>query len=124
MDYSYDNRRYDLAKVGRYKFDQKLSLATRITGKVAAKDIMDSETGEVFVQAGEIITEEVAKDIQNSGINMVEVTVGERNVKVIGNGTVDIHQVLPTLDLSELNIKENVNYQVLKNIIDTTERKI
>jgi len=119
----YDNRRYDLAKVGRYKFDQKLSLAARITGKVASKDIMDSETGEVFVQAGEVITEEVAKDIQNSGINMVEVTVGERIVKVIGNGTVDIHAVLPTLDLSELEIKENVNYQVLKNIIDTTDEK-
>lgn len=119
----YDNRRYDLAKVGRYKFDQKLSLATRITGKVASKDIMDSETGEIFVQAGEVITEEVAKDIQNSGINMVEVTVGERIVKVIGNGTVDIHAVLPTLDLSELEIKENVNYQVLKNIIDITDEK-
>ena len=119
----YDNRRYDLAKVGRYKFDQKLSLATRITGKVAAKDIMDAETGEVFVQAGEVISEEVAKDIQNSGINMVEVTVGERTVKVIGNGTVDIHAALPTLDLGKLEIKENVNYQVLKNIIDTTDEK-
>ncbi len=119
----YDNRRYDLAKVGRYKFDQKLSLATRITGKVAAKDIMDAETGEVFVQAGEVIAEDVAKDIQNSGINMVEVTVGEKTVKVIGNGTVDIHAVLPTLDFDELEIKENVNYQVLKNIIDTTDEK-
>ena len=119
----YDNRRYDLAKVGRYKFDQKLSLATRITGKVSTKDVMDAETGEVFVQAGEVISEDVAKDIQNSGINMVEVTVGERIVKVIGNGTVDIHAVLPTLDLSELEIKENVNYQVLKNIIDTTDEK-
>ena len=119
----YDNRRYDLAKVGRYKFDQKLSLATRITGKVSTKDVMDAETGEVFVQAGEVISEDVAKDIQNSGINMVEVTVGDRTVKVIGNGTVDIHAVLPTLDLSELEIKENVNYQVLKNIIDTTEEQ-
>ena len=119
----YDNRRYDLAKVGRYKFDQKLSLATRITGKVSTKDVMDAETGEVFVQAGEVISKDVAKDIQNSGINMVEVTVGERTVKVIGNGTVDIHAVLPTLDLSELEIKENVNYQVLKNIIDTTDEK-
>ena len=119
----YDNRRYDLAKVGRYKFDQKLSLATRITGKVSTKDVMDAETGEVFVQAGEVISEEVAKDIQNSGINMVEVTVGERTVKVIGNGTVDIHAVLPTLDLSELEIKENVNYQILKNIIDATDEE-
>ena len=119
----YDNRRYDLAKVGRYKFDQKLSLATRITGKVAAKDIMDGETGEIFVQAGEVITEDAAHDIQNSGINIVELTVGEHAVKVIGNGTVDIHKVLPTLDLAELNIKENVNYQILKSIIDTTEEK-
>ena len=119
----YDNRRYDLAKVGRYKFDQKLSLATRITGKVSTKDVMDAETGEVFVQAGEVISEDIAKDIQNSGINMVEVTVGDRTVKVIGNGTVDIHAVLPTLDLSELEIKENVNYQVLKNIIDATDEK-
>ncbi len=87
----YDNRRYDLAKVGRYKFDQKLSLATRITGKISANDIVDSETGEVFVQAGEKITAEVAKDIQNSGINIVDIMVGERKVRIIGNGTVDIH---------------------------------
>ena len=119
----YDNRRYDLARVGRYKFDQKLDLATRIAGKVAAKDIMDSETGEVFVQAGEIITEEVARNIKNSGINVVDVTVGERTVRVIGNGTVDIHQALPTVDLSSLNIKEEVNYQVLQNIIENTDEK-
>ena len=119
----YDNRRYDLAKVGRYKFDQKLDLATRIAGKVAAKDIMDSETGEVFVQAGEVISEEVARNIKNSGINVVDVVVGERTVRVIGNGTVDIHAVLPTVDLSSLNIKEKVNYQILQNIIENTEEK-
>lgn len=84
---------------------------------------MDGETGEIFVQAGEVITEDAAHDIQNSGINIVELTVGEHTVKVIGNGTVDIHRVLPTLDLAELNIKENVNYQILKSIIDTTEEK-
>ena len=119
----YDNRRYDLAKVGRYKFDQKLDLATRIAGKVAAKDIVDGETGEVFVQAGEVITEEVARNIKNSGINVVDVKVGERTVRVIGNGTVDIHAVLPTVDLSSLNIKEEVNYQILQNIIENTDEK-
>ena len=119
----YDNRRYDLAKVGRYKFNQKLSLSTRITGKISANDIVDSETGEVFVQAGEKITAEVAKDIQNSGINIVDIMVGERKVRIIGNGTVDIHAVLPTIDLSSLNIKELVNYNVLKNIVDNTEEK-
>ena len=117
----YDNRRYDLAKVGRYKFNQKLNLATRIKGKVAAEDIVDSETGEVFVQAGEVITEDVAEDIQNSGINIVDVLVGERKVRIIGNSTVNIHKVLPTVDLSKLHFKELVNYTVLKNIIDNTD---
>ncbi len=119
----YDNRRYDLAKVGRYKFDQKLNLATRITGKVSAKDIVDNETGEIFVQAGEIISKEVAENIKNSGINIVEVVVGERTIKIIGNGTVDINKVLPTVDLSSLNIKEEVNYQILKSIIESTDKK-
>ena len=119
----YDNKRYDLAKVGRYKFNQKLSLATRIKGKAAATDIMDNETGEVFVQAGEIITAEVAENIQNSGINIVDIVVGEKTIRIIGNGTVNIHKVLPTVDLSSLHIKEMVNYQVLKDIIDNTDEK-
>ncbi len=117
----YDNRRYDLAKVGRYKFNQKLGLAGRITGKIAAENIMDQETGEVFVQAGEVIKEEIAEDIQNAGINIVDVLVGERKVRIIGNGTVNPHKILPNIDLSELHFKENVNYEVLKNIIDNTE---
>ena len=120
----YDNRRYDLAKVGRYKYNQKLNLATRIADKVAAKDIVNSETGEVFVQAGEVISKEIAEDIQNSGINIVEIQAGENTtVKVIGNGTVDIHKVLPDVDLSELNIKELVNYEVLQDIIEKTDKK-
>ena len=119
----FDNRRYDLAKVGRYKFNQKLDLATRIKGKVSASNIMDAETGEVFVQAGEVISAEVAEDIQNSGINIVDILVEDKKIRIIGNGIVDIHKVLPTVDFSTLNIKEKVNYQVLKNIIDNTDEK-
>ncbi len=119
----FDNRRYDLAKVGRYKFNQKLDLATRIKGKVSASDIMDAETGEVFVQAGEVISAEVAEDIQNSGINIVDILVEDKIIRIIGNGIVDIHKVLPIVDFSTLNIKEKVNYQVLKNIIDNTDEK-
>ena len=119
----YDNKRYDLAKVGRYKFNQKLALSERIKGKISAEDIIDSETGEVFVQAGEIINEEIAEEIQNSGINIVDIIVGERKVRIIGNGIVNIHKVLPTVDLSKLHFKELVNYNVLKNIIDNTEEK-
>lgn len=119
----YDNKRYDLAKVGRYKFNQKLGLAGRIKDKVVAEDIIDSETGEVFVQAGEIISEEVAEEIQNAGINIVDILVGERKVRIIGNATCNIHKVLPTVDLSKLHFKELVNYNVLKNIIDNTDKK-
>ena len=119
----YDNKRYDLAKVGRYKFNQKLALATRIKDKVSANDIVDSETGEVFVQAGEIISEEVAEEIQDSGINIVDIMVGDKKVRIIGNSTCNIHKVLPTVDLSKLHIKELVNYNVLKNIIDNTSEE-
>ena len=119
----YDNKRYDLAKVGRYKFNQKLNLATRIKGRVAAEDIIDSETGEVFVQAGEVISEEIAEDIQNAGINVVDITLGDRKIRIIGNNTVNIHKVLPDVDLSKLHFKELVNYNVLKNIIDNTDKK-
>ena len=119
----YDNRRYDLAKVGRFKFNQKLSLARRIKDKVAATDIVDSETGEVFVQAGEVISEEVAENIQNSGINTVDIMLGEQMVRIIGNSTVNIHKVLPNVNLSKLHFKEHVNYNVLKDIIDNTDEK-
>ena len=119
----FDNRRYDLAKVGRYKFNQKLGLAGRITDKITAEDIVDNETGEILVQAGEKITAQVAEDIQNAGINVVDIMVGERKVRIIGNNTVNIHKVLPTVDLSKLHFKEYVNYPVLKSIIDTTEEK-
>ena len=116
----FDNRRYDLAKVGRFKFNQKLSIANRIKNQIAFEDIMDKETGEVFVTAGEVITPEVAEDIQNAGINIVNLKIGDKKIKVIGNGIVNIHKVLPNVDLSSLHFKEEVNYEVLKNIMENT----
>lgn len=118
----FDPRRYDLAKVGRYKFNKKLSLATRITGRIAYEDIADPETGEVLVEKDNMITEDVAIAIQDTGINVVNVNVNGKKVVVIGNGTVNIHSILPDVDLSDLHIKEMVNYEVLKSIIDTTEK--
>ena len=116
----FDNRRYDLAKVGRFKFNQKLSIANRIKNQIAFEDIMDKETGEVFVTAGEVITPEVAEDIQNAGINIVNLKIGDKKVKVIGNGIVNVYKVLPNVDLSSLHFKEEVNYEVLKNIMENT----
>ena len=116
----FDNRRYDLAKVGRYKFNKKLRLATRITGQVAYDDIVDPSTGEVLVEKGNVITEEIAENIQDSGINIVDVNVNDTKVRVIGNGVVNIHKMLPNVDLSDIHFKEGVNYNVLKSIMDTT----
>ncbi len=79
----FDNRRYDLAKVGRYKFNQKLGLAGRIVGHIAYEDIMDKETGEIFVNAGEKISEGVAEEIQDSGINIVDIKLNDKKVRVI-----------------------------------------
>ena len=117
----FDNRRYDLAKVGRYKFNKKLSLSERITNRVAFDDIVNSETGEVIVEKDAIITKELAEEIKNSGINSVDIKVNDQKVRVIGNGVVDIQKYLPTLDLSDLKIKEDVNFAVLQGIIENTE---
>ena len=119
----FDPRRYDLAKVGRFKFNQKLSLANRITGKVAFSDIIDPSTGEVLVEKDTVISEEVARDIQDTGINIVDVKVEDKKVRVIGNGTVNIHKFVKNVDISKLHFKEDVNYEVLKSILDTTDEK-
>ncbi len=116
----FDNRRYDLAKVGRYKFNKKLCLATRITGQVAYDDIIDPSTGEVLAEKNTVITAKAAEAIQDSGINIVDVLVDNQKVRVIGNGIVNIHIMLPNVDLSDLHFKEGVNYNVLKSIMDTT----
>ena len=118
----FNPRRYDLARVGRYKFNQKLSLATRITNQIAFADIINPETGEVFVEKDTAIDAETAKAIQNSGINIVDLKVDDKKVRIIGNGTVDIHSVLD-IDFKDLKIKEEVNYEVLKDIIENTEPK-
>ena len=118
----FNPRRYDLAKVGRYKFNKKLSLATRITNQVAFSDIINPETGEVFVEKDAVIDAEVATEIQNSGINIVDVKVNDQKVRIIGNGTVDIHKVLD-IDFKDVKIKEEVNYEVLKDIIENTDKK-
>ena len=119
----FDSRRYDLAKVGRYKFNKKLSLATRITGRIAATDIIDPQSGEVLVEKGNVIDADVAEEIQNTGLNIVDVQVNDKNVRVIGNGTVNIHKFVTNVDISDLHFKEYVNYSVLKSILDTTEEK-
>ena len=116
----FDPRRYDLSKVGRYKYNKKLDLSSRIAKQVAFDDIINNETGEVIVEKDTVISEEQANEIQNAGINIVDLKVNDKKVRVIGNGTVDLKSYV---DSDEINIKEKVNYAVLKNILETTDEK-
>ena len=119
----FDNRRYDLSKVGRYKYNKKLGLASRIVKHVAAETIINPETGEVLVEKDEVISKEVARAIQNAGINSVNIKIEDKVARVIGNGTVDIREYIDSAIADELKIKIDVNYEVLKNILETTEEK-
>ena len=112
----FDPRRYDLSNVGRYKFNKKLSLANRIRNHFAAEDIKDGNTKKVLVKAGSEISEEMAWKIQNSGVNVVYLDVEGKNVKVIGNSTVDIKNYVK-FDPALAEINEMVNYGVLMQIL-------
>ncbi len=115
----FDPKRYDLAKVGRHKFNDKLSLAKRIRNQVSAETISDPTTGEILVDKDEKISEEIAWKIQNLGINSVKIKCGDSFIIVLGNGTVDIKNYVD-IDISDLHIKEFVNYAVLKEIMEKT----
>ena len=116
----FEPRRYDLAKVGRYKFNKKLALYNRITGKRAAKDIVNAETGELFVSEGERITRQKAIEIENSGIKQVDVLTDDgKVVRVIGNHFVNNKAFDLPFSLEELGLKEKVYYPVMKELIDT-----
>ena len=113
----FDPKRYDLSKVGRYKFNKKLALAYRIWGKFAADSIADGQTGEIIVEKGHVITEEAAWKIQNSGVNVVNLDINGKIVRVIGNNTVDIKGYI-NFDASSVGITEKVRYGILKQILD------
>ena len=103
----FDAKRYDLSRVGRYKFNKKLAISNRIIGHTAAEDIINPETGEVLVAKGAKIEREVALEIQNCGINIVNVLVEDKVLKVIGNHFVDIKSFV-SFDIEDLNIRELV----------------
>ena len=118
----FDERRYDLSKVGRHKFNKKLSLSSRIEGKIAAEDIVDLLTGEILVEKDTVVSEKLAIQIQNSGINDIFIKAEDKKIKIIGNGTVDIKSMVH-IDISSLEIREAVKYDVLKEIVDNTSEK-
>ena len=118
--YFFDSRRYDLAKVGRYKFNKKLAIASRIMGHVSAEHIVNPGTGEIIVAAGEIIKREAAFEIEKLGINNVMLLVDDKRIKVFSNNMVDIKNYV-SFDISDLKIKEKVVRCVIEDIIENCE---
>jgi len=121
----FDDRRYDLAKVGRYKYNLKLALWPRIEGRVAATDVIDSETGELFIKEGETIDRTTAIAIENAGINTVDIKKidndGEDQVlRIVGNHFVDItsFEELEDVDYDVDEFSEKVYYPVMREILD------
>ena len=117
----FDPRRYDLAKVGRYKFNKKLALRNRINGQVLAEDVVDVTTGEIIAEKGTTVTRELADAIQNAGVPFVWVQAEERNVKILSNLMVDINAQIEGLDAKELGVTEAVYYPVLAKILEENE---
>ena len=113
----FDPRRYDLAKVGRYKFNKKLAFQNRITGQILAEDAIDPATGEVIAEAGTTLTRAQAKDIQDAAVPYVMIQTEERNVKVLSNMVVDLSKYVG-FDPAEVGIHEGVYYPVLETLLN------
>ena len=113
----FDARRYDLSRVGRYKYNKKLNLAGRITGQQLARPIVNPLTGELMAEEGQVVSRELAKEIDDAGVSVVYVTVNEREVKVISNGMVDIQKFVNFDAVTECDINERVRFSVLAEIL-------
>ena len=121
MNMFFDPKRYDLAKVGRYKFNKKLMLKNRVTGQVLADDVVDTTTGEIIAEAGTEITRDLADTIQNAAIPYIwVVTEDDRRVKILSNMMVDLSTYLD-VDPKELGVTELVYYPALEKILEENE---
>ena len=113
----FDSRRYDLAKVGRYKFNKKLMLKSRISGHTLAEDVIDPYTGEIIAKAGEVVDMELADKIQNAAVPSVVIQADDRNVKVLSNMMIDITSFIDC-DAKALGINELVYFPKLKELLE------
>ena len=116
----FDPRRYDLAKVGRYKFNKKLLLRNRVNGQVLAEDVVDTLTGEIIAEAGTRLDRELADKIQNAAVPYLWIKGEERNIKVISNLMVDIRSFVDA-DPASMGVTELVYYPVLKKILEEND---
>ncbi len=118
----FDERRYDLSRVGRYKYNKKLAIGNRLVGQVLAQPVINELTGELLADAGQKLTREMAEAIEKVGVDTAYVTLEDgKTVKIISNGMVDIHDYVGDLDVESLGINEKVRFKVLKKILETAE---
>ena len=120
MSMFFDPRRYDLAKVGRYKFNKKLMLRNRIVGFALAEDVVDAETGEILAEEGTVVDRELADKIQNAAVPYVWMRTEERKVKVLSSMMVDLTSYVD-VDPKEVGVTELVYYPVLKTILEEND---
>ena len=116
----FDARRYDLSRVGRFKYNKKLAIGHRITGKVTADPVVNPLTGELLAEAGELIKAQKAEEIEAAGVDTVVLDLEGKRVKVISNGMVDIHNFID-FEVKDLGINERVRFAVLREILDSCE---
>ena len=116
----FDARRYDLSRVGRYKYNKKLNLAGRIAGQQLTQPIINPLTGELMAEAGEVVSFEKAQEIDNAGVSVAFVLVNEKETKVISNGMVDIQNFVGFDAKKECGINERVRFSVLAEIMETS----
>ncbi len=117
----FDPRRYDLSRVGRYKYNKKLRLEGRLVGQVLAQPVANPSTGELMAEAGQTVTKEMADAMDDAGVTVAVVTVGEKEVKIISNGMVDIQKYVDFDAKAECGINERVCYRVLAEILENAQ---
>ena len=117
----FDPRRYDLSRVGRYKYNKKLRLEGRLVGQVLAQPVANPSTGELMGEAGQTVTKEMADAMDDAGVMVAVVTVGEKEVKIISNGMVDIQKYVDFDAKAECGINERVCYRVLAEILESAQ---
>ncbi len=116
----FDERRYDLSRVGRYKYNKKLAMAVRIAGHTLAQPVVNELTGEIIAEENEVLTREKARMIEQAGVDTVFIRTEQKDIKVISNGMVDISEYID-LSGSDLEITEKVRFKVLKEILEQSE---
>ncbi len=114
----FDPRRYDLSRVGRYKYNKKLRLEGRLTGQTLSQPVADPSTGELMAEAGETVTRELAEKMDDAGVTSVVVALEDREVKILSNGMVDISKYVDFDALKDCGINERVSFAVLREILD------